>query len=535
MTINAGANIWGTGGTLQNPEISDTALPEQVGDCGSPLGLTGFASDAEVFSFAGGSLGLTGEVVSYPAGSAGGSLGLEGFGAEDTTFSFTSGGQLGLRGEARQNLAQPQLSYGYGDLLLQGGIEGYAWGTGSGGGDFGIEGQAFEAADFSYAGGDLGFRGAASSFPPPASVFAVLPGLAGFNASSLLGTVETFNITDAAMSRQFAQIKEHLVAHIEQQSYLHGLATTAEVLEARVEAFMPIVASIVESLEVNDTLEATTIRLLSTAEEIYLSDGYDALAQYVAAVALYLTARDTAMTGYSLRSEEALDVSEELLAGLRLDVDTLIELVIDDVTTAGMTLYVAVTDDLVIDSEASTVAQLLAQVDEGLEAHVSIRVGDDVIHGWVVNTQNAAFSEYQNFSFNSLMEYEGRYYGLASDGLYLLDGDTDDGAEIAAAVKTGLLDMGTHYLKDAKAAHLGYNSTGELVLKVVTTDKGEKVEHWYKMKPSDAEEVRDGRVVIGRGLRARYWQFELVNVAGADFEIDDVTLMYEVLSRRIRS
>ena len=361
-----------------------------------------------------------------------------------------------------------------------------------------------------------------------------IPGL-NFFGDTVVAIAESLVLADTPQLEVLTQIKEHLVARIQQQSQLIGLATTTELLIARVEVFLPIVTGIVEELELTDSLDALTIRLIDVAQEIYLSSDVSTLAQFSAATVLYLSARDAAMAGYNLTSSEALELDAETLAALGASADSFVDLVVASAASANARLTVTTTDSLEVDSEVDTLAQLIAQVDEGLEAHITVRVGEEVIHGWVVNTQNAAFSEYQNFPFNSLMEYEGRYYGLAADGLYLLAGDTDEGAEISAAIKTGLLDMGTHFLKDAKAAHLGYNSTGEMVLKVITTDAGEKVEHWYKMKPAAAEEVRDGRVVIGRGLRARYWQFELVNVAGADFEVDDVTLLYQVLSRRIRS
>ena len=529
MGLKAGVNIWTTGDALQNPEISP-ATPTQEGSIDVIIGVIGVAADYG-YNHGSGALGFIGKAEEYIDGSAEGQIAVRGV-AADYDYSYGEG-YLGLSGGGYQSIV-PNISWGSGHMNLLGEAAGYTWGYGDADGGLAVRGVGADYA-YSYGEGQLGLFGSGNDYNIPNGGYVLLTGLQGLSTTPRLDHEEHLTITSSAMSDQFAQIKEHLVAHIQQQSHLSGLATTTEVLVARVEAFLPIVAGIVEDLEISDDLDALTIRLVDVAQELYLSSDVSTLAQFSAATVLYLSARDAVMSGYSIVSSEALELDEALLAGLRANVDSIVELVADTAVTSGMTLTVTASDSVLIDDAASSLAQLIAQVDEGLDAYVTIRVGDEVIHGWVVNTQNAAFSEYQNFPFNSLVEYGGRYYGLASDGLYLLDGPTDEGAEITAAVKTGLLDMGTHYLKDAKAAHLGYNSTGELVLKVVTTDAGEKVEHWYKMKPADAEEVRDGRVVIGRGMRARYWQFELVNVAGADFEIDDVTLMYQVLSRRIRS
>ena len=179
-------------------------------------------------------------------------------------------------------------------------------------------------------------------------------------------------------------------------------------------------------------------------------------------------------------------------------------------------------------------AQLRVAVAELAGTFVSIRVGNELIQGWVVNTKDQAFSEYQNFPFNSLCASGGRYFAVAEDGLYELAGETDAGAPIQAGIKTGLLDLGTHFIKDVKAAYIGYNSTGKLLLHVTTTQKGRKEQWWYELKQEAADSLRDGRVTVGRGLRSKYWQFEVVNLDGADFELDDIQIMYSVLSRRTR-
>jgi hypothetical protein len=40
-------------------------------------------------------------------------------------------------------------------------------------------------------------------------------------------------------------------------------------------------------------------------------------------------------------------------------------------------------------------------------------------------------------------------------------------------------------------------------------------------------------VKIGKGLRSRYWQFELVNIDGADFDLDTIEFHPVLLTRRV--
>jgi len=81
--------------------------------------------------------------------------------------------------------------------------------------------------------------------------------------------------------------------------------------------------------------------------------------------------------------------------------------------------------------------------------------------------------------------------------------------------------------------YIGYTSTGRLMLKVRTVSGGELKEQWYEAQELQAQAPREQMLRIGRGLRSRYWQFELVNVDGADFEIDNLELHPVYLNRRV--
>ena len=47
---------------------------------------------------------------------------------------------------------------------------------------------------------------------------------------------------------------------------------------------------------------------------------------------------------------------------------------------------------------------------------------------WVVNTRTNAVTEYANYNFRSFAQMGNRYIAAGPEGLYELDGDTDDGA-----------------------------------------------------------------------------------------------------------
>lgn len=148
---------------------------------------------------------------------------------------------------------------------------------------------------------------------------------------------------------------------------------------------------------------------------------------------------------------------------------------------------------------------------------------------WVVNLSNNATSTYENFAFNSFATLGGRHYGVRADGLYLLEGDTDNGDPIRASVSFGKQDFGTPNKKNMTRAYVGASSTGVLLLKIIT---GTGSEHIYTARAA-AKFQREQRFDVGRGIQANYFTFELFNKNGCDFELDSVAFYAAEFNRRI--
>jgi hypothetical protein len=77
-------------------------------------------------------------------------------------------------------------------------------------------------------------------------------------------------------------------------------------------------------------------------------------------------------------------------------------------------------------------------------------------------------------------------------------------------------------------AYLGVKSDGDMVLKVLA--EGGNV--YYYGVDNTRSSVGGARVNIGRGLTSRYWQFELMNSEGSDFELDAIEFFPVITSRR---
>lgn len=269
---------------------------------------------------------------------------------------------------------------------------------------------------------------------------------------------------------------------------------------------------------------------------LYLTDavglGDSPAHEQVYAVALNDTVgvADIALLSYSIRCadtvalDDSLDVYSRIIAAIEDDVglgDTL-------AMTGNMAFSLA--DTLGLDDTGTLNASMAFDIADTIGLWAVLKLGDDVYYGYAINAETNASSTYTNYAFNSFFELNGRYYGVTESGIYYLDGADDAGTAISAAIRTGVTDFGTKHRKRLPRAYVGYTSDGTMVLKTLTDDA---VERWYSLaQAGDAYTVK--RAKLGRGVDFSYLQMEIVNVDGADFEIDSLSLMPIVLQRRIK-
>lgn len=146
---------------------------------------------------------------------------------------------------------------------------------------------------------------------------------------------------------------------------------------------------------------------------------------------------------------------------------------------------------------------------------------------WVFNARTGAVSRYLRYGFDSFAQIGGHYFGVAEDGVYLLEGNTDAGKRIEARAGTGLLDLGAKELKHVSAVYLDAASDGVLSVRVQAGQQ----QYTYQARCASQHNAQQ-RVDTGRGLRATHYSFELLN-GGADFELDSMDVNVAKSARRI--
>jgi hypothetical protein len=146
---------------------------------------------------------------------------------------------------------------------------------------------------------------------------------------------------------------------------------------------------------------------------------------------------------------------------------------------------------------------------------------------WAVNTRTAAVTEYLNYNFNSFALLGDRYVAAGPDGLYELDGDTDDGALIIADLMGGYLQLNEKKLFGIKGAYVAIRGGGRFYLKLVAGDGREYV---YELRAQP--NLMTTKVKVGKGISTTYMAWELIT-EGQDFDLDSIEFIPMTRGRRV--
>jgi hypothetical protein len=189
-------------------------------------------------------------------------------------------------------------------------------------------------------------------------------------------------------------------------------------------------------------------------------------------------------------------------------------------------LRVTMADTIGVDDVDALQMVYDGQLADGVEIVAGYVSPDGQFTTWAINTRSGATTEYTNYAFNSFATLDNVCFGATSSGLYKLVGDDDDGTDIIADIKSGFAQWGGNKFTMFKGAYLGVRGGGDFVLKLVT---GDNQTYIYSVSSQD---MRTTKVTIGKGIRTRYFAFELIS-AGQDFDLDTIEFVPLVSDRRV--
>lgn len=152
---------------------------------------------------------------------------------------------------------------------------------------------------------------------------------------------------------------------------------------------------------------------------------------------------------------------------------------------------------------------------------------------WVLNTRKLALSEYgSEFAFNSFAEFQGQVLACGASGIVVLGLQDDDaGTDITARVRTGKESFSSSLHKRVPRIYTSGEFAGDMKFRTILTESGTRT---YSLPFNGITGLQQRRVPVGKGPKSRFFQFELENVDGADFDLNDVLVLAQVLRRRVQ-
>lgn len=166
-----------------------------------------------------------------------------------------------------------------------------------------------------------------------------------------------------------------------------------------------------------------------------------------------------------------------------------------------------------------------------LNGVMSSSVAAPVFTGITLNTHTNAVSTYSNGNFNSLCTFNGVVLAATSTGIVALTGNTDNGVNINASLSSGVSDFKSEQFKRVICGYVGYRASGAMELTLITDEHHENI---YAIEPRQlSSDIHPTRVKFGKGVTGRYTQWQWTNKAGADFQLDSLSLDVQKLSRKI--
>lgn len=146
-----------------------------------------------------------------------------------------------------------------------------------------------------------------------------------------------------------------------------------------------------------------------------------------------------------------------------------------------------------------------------------------------MNTKTKAVTEYVNFNFNSYAKFNDKYIALNKTGIYELGGSNDNSENIVASLKTGTIDTYTENINRLRDGYVTFRSDGDILLKSVGDEENERS---YTVINSTVSKIHERRIKFQRGIKDRYFSFELTNVSGSTLDIDKLRVALEPVRKR---
>lgn len=291
------------------------------------------------------------------------------------------------------------------------------------------------------------------------------------------------------------------------KSHLKTLASDSAIISDWVS--LGQTAIIADGATAKETLFGTKTVNTLLSETAIASDGSLTLRGMLSSdSAIVLDSAPTHIKGRALASENAA-IGDELLGykqtNSRILSDSAIafDTVLGGLVAKSLWQDIAVIDDELINTQGGT-------------------------NAWTANTDTWAMSRYSDLPIDRFVVINGKLYGESKDGIYQMDASTEI---VNATIETGKIDFGGA-LAHPTGAYLEYELNGSASMQVKTTQSGKQQSYKYPLPRERADELTNGRILFGRGLRGRHFTFVL-NISATHGYLNSLAINALSTKRRI--
>ncbi|WP_052417804.1 hypothetical protein [Acinetobacter junii] len=325
-----------------------------------------------------------------------------------------------------------------------------------------------------------------------------------------------------------------------------------------------------EQLQINDSLETQLTAFNLISEKSKASDGVSSRKIVKEVIEEGVLAQDASIENLLSLIAETIQVTDLDLSRSRIKRDLTDKLKVSD--SSPIKLHDIVADSLFINDQVKAVltfkdliADQLEIIDQAFDVPRSnqwiedqVTIGDassgfkiakgqitDTVFiddepldkvktaiAWSSGTDGWNMSCYTDFDYEQLSVINGELYGVTKNGIECLRYGQ---SEVTAKMETAKLDLGAGNLVHPLEMFLEYSLSGEnksLTVDVGTTQTGSYAQYRYSLAKENSDELTNGRVLFGRGLRGRHFNFTL-NLVGHAGYINDIDVNIAKTKRRI--
>lgn len=150
---------------------------------------------------------------------------------------------------------------------------------------------------------------------------------------------------------------------------------------------------------------------------------------------------------------------------------------------------------------------------------------------WTARSDTWGMSRYEQLFMQGLSVMNGQLFGWNEQGVWLYGSQNQ---QIHAQLKTAKMDFGENLVHPV-AAYLEYQLSGQqkkLSVSVGTTQSGHLAQYSYSLVAENSDELTNGRVIFGRGLRGRHFSFD-IDIQAYSAQINALSVDFSQTTRRI--